>query len=375
MADYSTGTTGNLSRPVDKKPRSSFPSEISISGQSDREASLASNDHYSYREDCADLLQPEEEAMDDNAAPEEEPNCDTTLDNNEEEEPKWDKLTSYINTRDQIQSFLSARECRSTADHRFTSSIDQLHDSVSASTDDLVHSVVELFNTKSDLLDEYERGLNVEYEENERRRGEMQMKLEESARAAQGLFANLLMRIAQPADALGGGVVGAAGMVGNGGEEGENEKRGDNEAGRGEEEPDWEAITKHEPAKAEVPIYLEARNRREMATARFETAIRDFQQSTEDCLQDLTQTMVDMYNERSAKLNEYECMLKQEYVENDEVRSKMQANIEESAQIASQVFEKLLNRVLDQESPGEEGRVESQFGAGSFTQATTLESP
>jgi type I restriction-modification system DNA methylase subunit len=121
-----------------------------------------------------------------------------------------------------------------------------------------------------------------------------------------------------------------------------------------------------------VPVYLEARQRREMASARFETAIQDFQQSTEECLQDLIQAMVDMYNERSAKLDDYECMLKQEYVHNDDVRSKMQANIEESANAASQMFERLLKRVLQQESM--EVR-ETTLPTGALTQAMALNSP
>ena len=190
----------------------------------------------------------------------------------------------------------------------------------------------------------------------------MQAKLEESARAAQGLFANLLMRIAQPADLSenhSGDILGGAYTTAKDREGGDANS---NERGQ-EEEPDWEVIKKHEPAKTEVPIYLEARNRREVAGDRFDAAIQDFQQYTENYLQDLTQTMVDMYNERSTKLDEYESMLKLEFVNNDEVRSRMQANIQESAAAASQMFEILMNRVM---TPVQ------QVGVGTSTHATTL---
>ena len=84
--------------------------------------------------------------------------------------------------------------------------------------------------------------------------------------------------------------------------------------------------------------------------------------------------MVDMYNDRSAKLDEYECMLKQEFVHNDEIRSKMKTDIEESANAANQMFDKLMDRVLHRESTSTSEH-EVQMGVGTLTQATTLNSP
>lgn len=318
---------------------------------------------YDQFRDDSDLLI---EEVDTEAPTEEDPVAE------ENDEPNWDKLIEYPHTRNEIQSFLSSRERRTLADDRFASAIDQLHDSIASSVEDLVNSVVELFATKSDLLDDYERNLNCDYVNNEKRRMDMQNKLEESARAAQGLFANLLMRIAQPAD-LGGGTLGEEGCGANSASD-LGEVKAD---GIGDEEPDWDAITKHEPAKSEVPVYLEARSKREVAIVRFETAIEAFQQAVEECLNDLTQTMVDMYNDRSVKLDEYECMLKQDFVNNDEVRSKMKANIEDSANVASKMFEQLLGRVMqeeNEESSFGQGQ-KHQFGSGALTQATTLGSP
>ena len=364
-----------------KKPRTAtgIPSEVSISGQSDLEASMASS-YDRFRHEDSDVQVEEDEKNDATAAPadndRDQNNQDNDNDDDDDDEPKWDELLEYENTKNDINTFLSCREKRIQADNRFASAIDQLHDSVSTSMDDLVNAVVELFQNKSTFLDEYERSLNYDYVMNEKKRGEMQSKLEESARAAQGLFANLLMRIAQPRDD-GGSVNGSGesvlrerGGAADNGTGAEGKENGD----MGDEEPDWDAITQHEPAKTEVPIYLEARNRREVASARFHTAIQDFQQSAEECLQDLTQAMVDMYNDRSAKLDEYECMLKQEFVHNDEIRSKMKTDIEESANAANQMFDKLMDRVLHRESTSTSEH-EVQMGVGTLTQATTLNSP
>lgn len=356
-----------------KKPRTAtgIPSEVSISGQSDLEASTASSyDQYRHEDSDVHLGEIDAAAAADN-------DQDQNNQDNDDDEPEWDSLLQYENTKNDIQTFLSCREKRIQTDNRFASAIDQLHDSVSTSMDYLVNAVVELFQNKSTFLDEYERSLNYDYVTNEKRRGEMQSKLEESARAAQGMFANLLMRIAQPQEDAGSVNGENNNVLGHGGGAANNNGAGDEGQGNddtGNEEPDWDSITQHEPAKTEVPIYLEARNRREAASARFHTAIQDFQQSVEECLQDLTQAMVDMYNDRSAKLDEYECMLKQEFVHNDEIRSKMKTDIEESATAANQIFDKLMDRVLQRESVSNSEQ-EVQMGVGTLTQATTLNSP
>lgn len=67
-----------------------------------------------------------------------------------------------------------------------------------------------------------------------------------------------------------------------------------------EEEIDWIAILKHEPAKTEVPIYLDARNRCKVASEKFKTAIQDYRRIVKDKIEELICVMVDMYNERSS---------------------------------------------------------------------------
>ena len=112
-----------------------------------------------------------------------------------------------------------------------------------------------------------------------------------------------------------------------------------------DEEPDWDAITKHEPARTEVPIFLSARERRVAVNARFTYAIEEYQAAIDNSYEQLTQTVADMYNARSMKLDDHERSLKQDYTNNDEMRATMQPKLEESATAAHNLFENLLMRV------------------------------
>jgi len=170
------------------------------------------------------------------------------------------------------------------------------------------------------------------------------------------------MRVAQPEEA-GGNAASALGAVGgNSGNDTNANNDGGNEGG--EEEPDWDAIMKHEPARTEVPIFLAARGRREAACSRFASAIEEFQAAIDGYSQELTQTVADLYNSRTMKLDEYEQILKYDYATNDKMRAKMQSNLEASASAAHNMFEELMTRVMQ---PGSQ-----PSATGILTQATTL---
>lgn len=287
-----------------------------------------------------------------------------------DDEPDWDAILRHEPARTDAPAFLAARDRRSDANDRFAAGLDALHDSVTRSAGGLVGVVTDLLDARAQKLYEYEQVLTHDYVANERTRASMNRKLEESARIAQGLFANLLMRVAQPGDdggdaasALGG----AAGMRDSG--NGDEDVKTNGVGGEGgEEEPDWDAITKHDPARTEVPIFLAAKSRREAACARFSSAIEEFQASVEGYVQDITQTVADLYNSRTMKLDEYEQVLKHDYVANDKMRAKMQSSLEESATAAHAMFEELMKRVT------QPGALQQQHppAPGVFTQATTL---
>ncbi|KAL7533120.1 hypothetical protein ACHAXR_005054 [Thalassiosira sp. AJA248-18] len=281
--------------------------------------------------------------------------------------------------RTEVPIFLTACGRRDDANERFATGLDVLHGSLNQSTEGLVEVVTTLLAARAEKLYEFEVNLKNDYEYNEKTRANMNAKLEESARVAQGLFANLLMRVAQPHDAAGGddaassalGALGAAGNSGNANGANANNNGSGNEGKGEEEEPDWDAIMKHEPARTEVPTFLAARGRREAACSRFEFAIEEFQTTVDGYAQELTQTMADLYNSRTVKLDEYDQILKHDYVENDKMRAKMQSNLTESATAAHNMFEELMTRVMQ---PGSHQQHQQQPSAsvGMLTQATTL---
>ena len=266
-----------------------------------------------------------------------------------EEEPDWESITHHDPARTEVPIFLNARDRREESNNRYTSAIEELDQSMSHSMGELVQTVESLVNDRSEKLYEYEQNLKSDYVYNEKMRASMQAKLEESARAAQGFFANLLMRIAQPDDA-------GSGQAGNSNEtENQNPKVGSpiNREDLGDDEPDWDNITQHEPAKTEVPKFLTARDRRAACDARFSNAIEEYQNAVDCYYKELMQTVADMYNSRSMKMDEYEQQLKQDYVSNDEMRADMQSKLEESATAAHNMFEALMRRVMQPPSIGD----------------------
>ena len=57
---------------------------------------------------------------------------------------------------------------------------------------------------------------------------------------------------------------------------------------------------------------------------------------------ELTQAVADIHNSRTMKLEEYEHILKNDYVSNDKMRAEMQSQLEASATVAHKMFEDLI---------------------------------
>ena len=279
----------------------------------------------------------------------------------------------HLPAQTEVPIFLAARNQSEQAGERFATGIEILHNEVSKSMEGLVEVVNSLLNDRAEKLYQYEVDLKNDYVYNDKTRQEMNKKLEESARIAQGLFANLLMRVAQPEDNVGSGANSALGGMNN---NNSSNDPNNNDEDMGEEEPDWNEIIQHEPARTEVPVFLTAREQSEAASSRFASAIEQFQTEVEGYARDLTQVVADVYNSRTMKLDEYEQILKDDYVANDKKRNDMQSNLEESASAAQNMFGELLRRVMqpNEQSVGHQG--EQMGGVGMLTQATTLgESP
>jgi len=112
-----------------------------------------------------------------------------------------------------------------------------------------------------------------------------------------------------------------------------------------EEEPNWEAISLHEPAKSDVPIFLSARNRRETAFSRFSEALDECHASLKHSVDELLTTAAKIHHDQSEKLDELEMEIKQYCVGNEQKRAVMHKRLEESATAAQGLFSQLLMRV------------------------------
>ena len=112
-----------------------------------------------------------------------------------------------------------------------------------------------------------------------------------------------------------------------------------------EEEPDWATIAEHEPAKSDVPLFLDARDRREAAQSRFASALDEAHANLKQCSDALLKTAADLYNVQREKLDSMEVQIKQDFVDNEVARSQMQSKLEESATAAQAQFSQLMMRV------------------------------
>ncbi len=274
----------------------------------------------------------------------------TQRDNDEEapeEEPDWEKMTQFEPARTEVPIFLSARDRREESNHRYISAIEDLDNSLSHGIEELVQTMEELFHSNGEKLFGYETNLKSDYAYIEKLRASLQMKLQKSFNAATAYFNNLLQRVAQPGDTGSGEDGGCDGDGGSNSPAGSPITR----VNLGNDEPDWHEIMQHEPAKSEVPKFLDARDRREAADSRFSAAIEKYHAEMNGYREELLQTVADMFNSRSSKLDDYERMLKHDYASNDEMRASMQSKLEASANAAQEIFETLMKRVMHQPQP------------------------
>lgn len=319
-----------------------------------------------------DAEQPDkkEEAEDDVAAVEEqEP---------DEEEPNWEEITQHEPARSEVPKFLSGRERKEAASDSYSNALDRLHDAVNKSAENLVEIVVTLLHDRGQKLVDIEGELTRQYVQNDKSRKMMEQRLEENARRAQGMFANLLKRVSAVNQGPDDDLLAQKKMRLS---EDENQMMSndvvnnntENDGPNGDNgEPDWGRIMQHEPATTEVPIFLAGRERREAACTRFQNAIETYHAVMDGYAQELTQTVADLYNDRMLKLNDHEQILKQEFVFNDETRGKMLHNLQERSATIQNLFQELIIKVM---LPDGQQQEPMEQGMGILTQATTLDSP
>ena len=111
------------------------------------------------------------------------------------------------------------------------------------------------------------------------------------------------------------------------------------------EDPNWEEIVQYEPAKSDVPIFLEARFRREAAEQRFAEALDEAHASLKHCSDTILKIAADIFNSQKDKMVAMEHQIKQDFVDNEHARSEMQKKLEQSAFVAQEKFSKLMMMV------------------------------
>jgi len=112
-----------------------------------------------------------------------------------------------------------------------------------------------------------------------------------------------------------------------------------------EEDPNWEIISKHEPAQTDVPIFLSARDHRDEAYARFGAALDECHASLKHSVDELLSTAASIHHVHSEKLDELEIAIKDHFVGNEAKRDAMHRKLQESATAAQGLFSQLLMRV------------------------------
>jgi len=116
----------------------------------------------------------------------------------QEDDIDWDKLAQSEPARTDIPIFLAAHARKEEANDRFAAVLDDAHSSLLACVEALLTTVAEVHNVQRDRLEAMEADIKHNLVCNDEARAQMQVRLQESANAAQGLFAKLLQRVTEP---------------------------------------------------------------------------------------------------------------------------------------------------------------------------------
>lgn len=116
-------------------------------------------------------------------------------------------------------------------------------------------------------------------------------------------------------------------------------------------DPNWDALTHHEPATTDVPLFLAARDRRYAAEARFAAALDDAHAHLKLVCDEILGVAADVYNVRREKLDAMETEIKASFVENEERHATMSRKLQDFAQKANEQFQELMMRLANGQVP------------------------
>jgi hypothetical protein len=142
-----------------------------------------------------DVGEGEEEGSDRNSPSNSDSNI--TLQGDQGDDPDWDELGDSECNREKIRCFLHAREQFQSAEDALSQNLDDIHEGLKAKVEAIMQAAVDIHEQHHTTCMALEDDIQYHVMENCKRRACLQEKLEESAKQAQGLFANLLSRLSQ----------------------------------------------------------------------------------------------------------------------------------------------------------------------------------
>lgn len=111
-------------------------------------------------------------------------------------DPNWEEIAeSFEPAHRTVQSFLGSREKLRLADEALSQALDEIHDGLKADADAIVQVVVAFYDRFEDETVALEQDIEFHLMNNCERREAFQTSLQESAKQAQGLIANLMSRL------------------------------------------------------------------------------------------------------------------------------------------------------------------------------------
>eukprot|EP00980_Cylindrotheca_fusiformis_P003215 scaffold732_cov114-Cylindrotheca_fusiformis.AAC.3 len=140
-------------------------------------------------------VQEEEENSDKREQP---PNGDT-VNEDQGDDPDWDELGNSECNLDKIRSFLQARSQFQSSEEALSQNLDEIHEGLKVEVEAIIQVAVDIHDQHHSNCMSMEDDIQYHLMENCKRRVSLQQKVEESAKQAQGVFANLLSRLYQKA--------------------------------------------------------------------------------------------------------------------------------------------------------------------------------
>lgn len=112
-----------------------------------------------------------------------------------------------------------------------------------------------------------------------------------------------------------------------------------------DDEPDWSAIAKHHPASTDVPIFLEARDRRRKIDEHFTTTLNGWSVKMHAEIDAIWDALVDIYQTRTERINEAEDLIKNLFLSNEITRAEMQRKLDDCTREVQSLYSTLMMQI------------------------------